>query len=52
VLEAKDVQIKEDLTMKVPPIALEDNRVEEHRGKQSVLSRSSRTGGQVTLLES
>ena len=33
VLEAKDVQIREDLTMKVQPVALEDSRVEEHRGK-------------------
>jgi len=33
VLEAEDVQIKEDLTMEVPPIALEDHRVNERRGK-------------------
>ena len=33
VLEAKDIQIKEDLTMEVPPIALEDSKVEERRGK-------------------
>jgi len=33
VLEAEDVQIREDLTVKVPPIALEDNKVEECRGK-------------------
>jgi len=33
VLEAEDVQIREDLTMEVPSIALEDSRVEERRGK-------------------
>jgi len=33
VLEAEDVQIRKDLTMEVPPIALEDNQVEERRGK-------------------
>jgi len=33
VLEAEDVQIREDLTMEVPPVALEDSRVEERRGK-------------------
>jgi len=33
VLEAKDIQISEDLTVEVPPIALEDNKVEERQGK-------------------
>jgi len=33
VLEVEDIQIKEDLTMEVPPIALEDSKVEECRGK-------------------
>jgi len=33
VLEAEDVQIREDLTMDVPPVALEDNTVKEPRGK-------------------
>jgi len=33
VLEAEDIQIREDLTMEVPPIALEDNKVKERRGK-------------------
>jgi len=33
VLEAEDVQIREDLTMEIPPVALEDSRVEERRGK-------------------
>jgi len=28
-LEAEDVQIREDLTMEVPPVALEDSKVEE-----------------------
>ena len=30
VLEAEDIQIREDLTVEVPPITLEDNKVEEH----------------------
>jgi len=29
VLEAKDIQVIEDLTMEVPPIALVDSKVEE-----------------------
>ena len=33
VLEAEDVQIREDLTMGVPPMALEDSKVKERRGK-------------------
>ena len=33
-LEAEDVEIREDLIMEVPPIALEDSRVEERREKQ------------------
>ena len=33
VLEAEDIQIKEDLTVEVPPIALEESRFEERRGK-------------------
>jgi len=33
VLEAEDVQMREDLTMGVPPVALEESRVEERRGK-------------------
>ena len=33
VLEAEDIQIMEDFTVEVPPIALEDNKVEERRGK-------------------
>jgi len=33
VLEAEDIHIREDLTIEVPPIALEDSKVEERRGK-------------------
>jgi len=33
VLEAEDIQTREDLTVEVPPIALEDSKVEERRGK-------------------
>jgi len=33
VLEVADIQVREDLTMEVPPIALEDSKVEERRGK-------------------
>jgi len=33
VLEAEDIQVREELTMEVPPIALEDSKVEERRGK-------------------
>ena len=33
VLEAEDIQIREDLTIEVPPIALEESKVEERRGK-------------------
>ena len=33
VLKAEDIQIREDLTVEVPLIALEDRKVEESRGK-------------------
>ena len=33
VLEGEDIQIREDLTVEVPPIALEDSKVEERHGK-------------------
>ena len=33
VLEADDIQIRKDLTVEVPSIALEDGKVEERRGK-------------------
>ena len=49
VLEAKDIQIREDLTVEVPPIALEESRVEEGENR-SVLSKSYGIGGPVTLL--
>ena len=32
-LEVEDIQIREDLTVEVPPITLEDGKVEERRGK-------------------
>jgi len=34
VLEAEDIQIREDLIVEVPPVALEDSKVEERRGKE------------------
>jgi len=33
VLEIEDVQIREDLAMEVPPVALEGSKVEECRGR-------------------
>ena len=33
VLEVEDIQIREDFTVEVPIIALEDSKVEERRGK-------------------
>ena len=47
VLEAEDIQIREDLTVEVPPIALEDRKVEERRGKAVSLVKviwNQRTG--------
>ena len=32
-LEVKDIHIREDLTVEVPPIALEKSRVKERKGK-------------------
>ena len=37
VLEADDIHIREDLTMEVPPVALEDSKVEECREKTANL---------------
>jgi len=37
VLEAEDIQIRENLAVEVPPIALEDRKVEERRGKMTSL---------------
>jgi len=54
VLEAEDVQINEDLTMEVPPIALEDSWVEERRGKPISLVKviwNRRTGDSTSELE-
>jgi len=54
VLEAEDIQIREDLTVEVPPIALEDSRVEEHHGKTVSLVKvisDRRTGNSTSELE-
>ena len=54
VLEVEDVQIREDLTMEVPPVALEDSRVEERRGKLVSLVKviwDRRTGDSTWELE-
>jgi len=54
VLEVEDVQIKEDLTMEVPPVALEDNKVEERHGKLVNLVKviwDRRTGDSTWELE-
>ena len=42
VLEVEDIHIREDLTVEVPPIALEDSKVEERRGKECPASLFSR----------
>ena len=54
VLEAENVQIREDLTIEVPPIALEDSKVEERRGKFVRLVKviwDQRTGDSMWELE-
>ena len=54
VSEAEDIQIREDLTMEVPPIALEDTKVEERRGKTVSLVKviwDRRTGDLTWELE-
>jgi len=54
VLEAEDIQITEDLTVEVPPIALEDSKVEERRGKAVNLVKviwDRRTGDSTWELE-
>ena len=54
VLEAEDVQIREDLTMEVPLVALEESRVEERRGKPVNLVKviwDRRTGDSTWKLE-
>ena len=53
-LEVEDVHIREDLTMEVPPVALEDSRVEERRGKLVSLVKviwDRRTGDTTWELE-
>ena len=53
-LEVADIQVIEDLTMEVPPIALEDNKVEERRGKVVSLIKviwDRRTGDSTWELE-
>jgi len=54
VLEAEDIQIREDLTMEVPPIALEDSKVEERWRKVVSLVKviwDRRTGDSTWELE-
>jgi len=54
VLEAEDVQIREDLAMEVLPMALEDRKVEEHQGKPVSLVKiiwDRRTGDSTWELE-
>ena len=53
-LEAEDVQIREDLAMEVLPMALEDRKVEEHQGKPVSLVKiiwDRRTGDSTWELE-
>ena len=54
ILEAEDIQIREDLTVEVPPIALKDRKVEERRGKTVSLVKviwDRRTGDSTWELE-
>ena len=54
VLEVEDVQVREDLTMEVPPVTLEDSQVEERRGKPVSLVKvvwDRRTGYSTWELE-
>ena len=54
VLEAEDIQIREDLTVEVPPVALEDSKVEERRGNEVRLVKviwDQRTGDLTWELE-
>jgi len=54
VLEAEDIQIKEDLTVEVPPITLKESRVEERKGKLVNLVKviwDRRTGDSTWELE-
>ena len=54
VLEAEDIQIRKDLTVEVPLIAIEDSRVEERRRKVVSLVKvicDRRTGDSTWELE-
>jgi len=54
VLEAEDVQIREDLTMEVPSVALEDSQVEKRWGKPVSLVKiiwDRKTGNSTWELE-
>ena len=54
VLEAEDIQIKEDLSVELPPMAFEDIKVEERKGKLVSLVkviRDRRTGNSTWDLE-
>jgi len=54
VLKAKDIQIREDLTVEVSPIALEESKVEERQGKAVSLVKviwDQRTGDSTWELE-
>ena len=54
VLEVEDIQMKEDLTVEVPPITLEDSKVEERKGNTVSLVKviwDRRTGDMTWELE-
>jgi len=54
VLEAEDIQIREDLSVEVQPIALKERKVEECRGKEVSLVKviwDRRTGDSTWELE-
>ena len=54
VLETEDIHIREDLTVEVPPVALEDSKVKERRGKAVSLVKviwDWRTGDSTWELE-
>ena len=54
VLEAENVQVREDLTVEVQPVDLEDHRVEERRGKTISLVKviwDGKTGDSTWELE-
>jgi len=54
VLEVENVQVREDLTIEVQPVGLEDRQVEEHRGMTISLVKviwDRRTGNSTWELE-